>query len=69
MLQVLLKQNDKYDKQCMRGIWRKDIKRETNLPDNVVTKALSSLEGKQLIKVVVNCQNKAKKHYMASEFC
>ena len=53
----------------MRGIWRKDIKRETNLPDNVVTKALSSLEGKQLIKVVVNCQNKAKKHYMASEFC
>ncbi|XP_054814891.1 uncharacterized protein LOC129315312 [Prosopis cineraria] len=50
------------------GIWSKDMKRETNLPDNVVKKALGSLQLKQLIKEVVNCQNKAKKHYMASEF-
>ncbi|KAI9109557.1 hypothetical protein K1719_019611 [Acacia pycnantha] len=50
------------------GIWSKEMKEETNLPDNVVRKALASLQVKKLIKEVVNCQNKAKKHYMAFEF-
>ncbi|KAK4267321.1 hypothetical protein QN277_024116 [Acacia crassicarpa] len=50
------------------GIWSKEMKEETNLPDNVVRKALASLQVKKLIKEVVNCQNKAKKHYIASEF-
>ncbi|XP_028782831.1 DNA-directed RNA polymerase III subunit rpc6 [Neltuma alba] len=50
------------------GIWSKDLKQETNLPDTVVKRALTSLQQKKLVKEVVNCHNKAKKHYMASEF-
>nr|DAD21852.1 TPA_asm: hypothetical protein HUJ06_023315 [Nelumbo nucifera] len=50
------------------GIWTRDMKRETNLQDNVVTKSLKSLLAKNLIKEVVNIQNKGKKHYMAVEF-
>ena len=50
------------------GIWTRDMKRETNLPDTVVNKSLKSLQTKQLIKEVVNIQNKGKKHYMAAEF-
>lgn len=50
------------------GIWTRDMKRETNLPDNVVNKALKLLQAKKLIKEVVNIQNKGRKHYMAAEF-
>lgn len=50
------------------GIWARDIKQETNLGDQVVTKSLKSLLAKKLIKEVVNIQNKGKKHYMAIEF-
>ncbi|KAI4351386.1 hypothetical protein L6164_005756 [Bauhinia variegata] len=50
------------------GIWTRDLKRESNLADNVVNKSLKSLEGKKLIKEVVNIQNKGRKHYMAAEF-
>lgn len=50
------------------GIWTRDLKREANLPDNVVTKSLKSLLTKKLIKEVVNIQNKGRKHLMASEF-
>lgn len=50
------------------GIWTRDMKRETNLPDNVVNKSLKSLQAKKLIKEVVNIQNKGRKHYMAAEF-
>lgn len=50
------------------GIWTRDMKRETNLPDNVVNKSLKLLQGKKLIKEVVTIQNKGRKHYMAAEF-
>ncbi|KAL1349513.1 hypothetical protein HN51_026025 [Arachis hypogaea] len=50
------------------GIWSGDMKRETNLPDNVVKKSLKLLQSKGLIKEVVNIQNKARKHYMAAQF-
>ncbi|KAG8375208.1 hypothetical protein BUALT_Bualt10G0076500 [Buddleja alternifolia] len=50
------------------GIWARDIKHETKLPDHVVTKSLKSLLTKKLIKEVVNIQYKGKKHYMAVEF-
>lgn len=50
------------------GMWSRDMKRETNLPDNMVNKSLKSLQAKNLIKEVVNIQNKGKKHFMASEF-
>ncbi|XP_042941309.1 DNA-directed RNA polymerase III subunit rpc6 isoform X3 [Carya illinoinensis] len=50
------------------AIWTRDMKRETNLPDNVVTKSLKSLQTKKLIKEVVNIQNKGRKHYIATEF-
>ncbi|XP_061343587.1 uncharacterized protein LOC133289621 [Gastrolobium bilobum] len=50
------------------GIWTGDMKRETNLPDNVVKKSLKFLQSKNLIREVVNIQNKGRKHYMAAEF-
>lgn len=50
------------------GIWTRDMKKETNLPDNVVNKSLKALHAKNLIKEVVNIQNKGRKHYMAAEF-
>ena len=50
------------------GIWKADMKRETNLSEPVVTKALKALQGRNLIKEVVNIQNKGRKHYMAAEF-
>lgn len=50
------------------GIWTRDMKRETKLTDTVVNKSLKALQAKNLIKEVVNIQNKGKKHYMASEF-
>ncbi|KAK3408855.1 hypothetical protein EUGRSUZ_J01004 [Eucalyptus grandis] len=50
------------------GIWSRDMKRETSLPDNVVDKSLKSLLSKGLIKEVVNVQFKGRKHYLASEF-
>lgn len=50
------------------GIWMRDMKRETNLPDNVVTKSLKALLAMKLIKEVVNIQRKGGKHYMAVEF-
>ncbi|KAL3534144.1 hypothetical protein ACH5RR_002605 [Cinchona calisaya] len=50
------------------GIWTRDIKWETSLPENVVNKSLKSLLNKKLIKEVVNIKNKGRKHYMAAEF-
>ncbi|KAJ4718371.1 DNA-directed RNA polymerase III subunit RPC6 [Melia azedarach] len=52
------------------GIWTRDMKRElqTNIPDNIVTKSLKSLQAKKLIEEVVNIQNKGRKHFMALEF-
>ncbi|XP_051130925.1 uncharacterized protein LOC127251309 [Andrographis paniculata] len=50
------------------GIWLRDIKQESKLPDPTVNKSLKSLISKNLIKEVVNFQNKGRKHYMAFEF-
>uniref|UniRef100_A0A2P2IWC7 DNA-directed RNA polymerase III subunit RPC6 n=1 Tax=Rhizophora mucronata TaxID=61149 RepID=A0A2P2IWC7_RHIMU len=50
------------------GIWTRDLKKETNIPDNMVNKSLKALQLKNLIKEVVNIQGKGKKHYMAAEF-
>ncbi|BAT83161.1 hypothetical protein LR48_Vigan03g005600 [Vigna angularis] len=50
------------------GMWTGDMKRETNLPDSIVKKSLKLLQSKNLIKEVVNIQNKGRKHYMAAEF-
>ncbi|KAH7565063.1 hypothetical protein ACOSP7_020836 [Xanthoceras sorbifolium] len=50
------------------GIWAGDMKREINLPNNIFNKSLKSLQAKNLIKEVVNIQNKGRKHYMAAEF-
>ncbi|ONI36224.1 hypothetical protein PRUPE_1G576300 [Prunus persica] len=50
------------------GIWTRDMKKEANLPDNLVGKSIKSLQAKNLIKEVVNVQSKGRKHYMASEF-
>lgn len=50
------------------GIWANDIKRGIKLGDRTVDAAIKSLHDKKLIKLVVNIQNKAKKHYMAAEF-
>ncbi|WCJ40563.1 DNA-directed RNA polymerase III subunit RPC6 [Euphorbia peplus] len=50
------------------GIWTRDMKKETNFPDNVVNKSVKTLLAKNLIKEVVNIHYKGKKHYMASEF-
>ncbi|CAL9766371.1 unnamed protein product [Musa acuminata subsp. burmannicoides] len=50
------------------GIWTADMKKETGLQNIVVTKALKSLQNKNLIKDVVNVHNKARKIFMAVEF-
>ncbi|KAF5740921.1 putative DNA-directed RNA polymerase III subunit F [Tripterygium wilfordii] len=50
------------------GIWLRDLKREAHIPDNAVTKALKSLQAKNLIKEVKTVQNRGRKHYMASQF-
>ncbi|KAL5718390.1 hypothetical protein ACHQM5_011296 [Ranunculus cassubicifolius] len=55
-------------KKTNMGIWTRDIRREITLPDTIFNKALKVLVTKNLIKEVVNIQNKTKKHYMAVEF-
>ncbi|WOK93780.1 DNA-directed RNA polymerase III subunit rpc6-like [Canna indica] len=50
------------------GIWTADMKKETGLQNNVVTKSLKLLQNKNLIKDVVNVHNKGRKYYMAVEF-
>ncbi|XP_059649365.1 uncharacterized protein LOC132295216 isoform X2 [Cornus florida] len=50
------------------GIWKGDLKRETNLPDKEVDKVVKLLLAQKLIKEVVNIQSKGRKLYMATEF-
>ncbi|XP_040364119.1 DNA-directed RNA polymerase III subunit rpc6 isoform X1 [Rosa chinensis] len=45
-----------------------DLRRETGLQNNLFTKAIKTLQAKQLIKEVKNFENKTRKHYMATEF-
>lgn len=50
------------------GISQRDMKREINLPDNLVTKCLKSLLSKNLIKEVKNIQSRGRKHFISAEF-
>ncbi|KAF5747216.1 putative DNA-directed RNA polymerase III subunit F [Tripterygium wilfordii] len=50
------------------GIWLRDLKREAHIPDTAVTKALKSIQAKNLIKEVKTVKNSGRKHYMASQF-
>ncbi|THU63440.1 hypothetical protein C4D60_Mb01t15770 [Musa balbisiana] len=50
------------------GIWTADMKREADIQNIIVTKALESLQSKNLIKDVVNVHNKSRKIFMTAEF-
>ncbi|XP_050381670.1 uncharacterized protein LOC126798684 [Argentina anserina] len=50
------------------GMPVQDLRRETGLQTNLFTKAIKTLQTKQLIKEVKNFENKTRKHYMATEF-
>ncbi|KAM5578783.1 DNA-directed RNA polymerase III subunit rpc6 [Rosa sericea] len=50
------------------GMSVQDLRRETGLQNNLFTKAIKTLQAKQLIKEVKNFENKTRKHYMATEF-
>ncbi|PRQ50678.1 putative winged helix-turn-helix DNA-binding domain, RNA polymerase Rpc34 [Rosa chinensis] len=50
------------------GMSLQDLRRETGLQNNLFTKAIKTLQAKQLIKEVKNFENKTRKHYMATEF-
>ena len=47
-----------------RGIWTRDIKSQTNIQQQTLTKALRLLENRQLIKSVKAVTSKSKKLYM-----
>lgn len=51
-----------------RGIWLADIKRETNIPQNIILKQIKMLADTKLIKEVKDIRNKARKMFMAAEF-
>lgn len=47
-----------------RGIWTRDIKIPTNIPQHTLTKILKILEQRSLIKSVRSVVSKSKKLYM-----
>lgn len=47
-----------------RGIWTRDIKMQTNIPQHTLTKTLKILEQRNLIKAVRSVTSKSKKLYM-----
>lgn len=49
------------------GIWTKDMKRNTNLQQPQVAKAIKNLEARNLIKAVKSITSKGKKVYMLAE--
>ena len=49
---------------CYRGIWTRDIKIATNIPQHSLTKTLKILEQRSLIKAVRSVVSKSKKLYM-----
>lgn len=46
------------------GVWTRDIKHRTNIPQQVITKILRLLETRRLVKSVKSITNKNKKLYM-----
>jgi RNA polymerase Rpc34 subunit len=47
-----------------RGVWTRDIKLSTNIPQHTLTKTLKILEQRNLIKSVRSVVSKSKKLYM-----
>lgn len=47
-----------------KGIWTRDIKSNTNIPQQIVTKTLRLLETRHLVKAVKSISSKNKKLYM-----
>jgi DNA-directed RNA polymerase III subunit RPC6 len=52
------------EKSSTTGIWTKDIRLQTNIQQQMLTKILKNLEQRQLIKPVKSVTQKAKKLYM-----
>ncbi|XP_076933917.1 uncharacterized protein LOC143599988 [Bidens hawaiensis] len=50
------------------AIWSRDLKTETNLPDQVINKSLKNLLNASLIKEVVHVKQKGRKHYIGADF-
>jgi RNA polymerase Rpc34 subunit len=48
----------------VRGVWTRDIKLSTNIPQHTLTKTLKILEQRNLIKSVRSVVSKSKKLYM-----
>lgn len=48
----------------IRGIWTRDIKLTTNIPQHNLTKTLKILEQRNLVKAVRSVSSKSKKLYM-----
>ncbi|EME46943.1 hypothetical protein DOTSEDRAFT_70771 [Dothistroma septosporum NZE10] len=48
------------------GVWVRDIKKKTNIGDSGMKKAISKLEGTNLIKSITNIRSKAQKTYILS---
>jgi DNA-directed RNA polymerase III subunit RPC6 len=47
-----------------KGVWTRDIKTHTNIPQQIVTKTLRVLESRRLVKSVKSISSKNKKLYM-----
>ena len=47
-----------------KGIWTRDIKNATNIPQHTLTKTLKILEQRNLVKAVRSIASKSKKLYM-----
>lgn len=47
-----------------KGVWTRDIKTHTNIPQQIVTKTLRLLETRRLVKSVKSISSKNKKLYM-----
>eukprot|EP01041_Mallomonas_annulata_P007617 gene7617-15600_t len=52
------------EKSGNRGAWTRDIKMSTNIPQQILTKTLKTLEQRNLIKSVRSVSSKSKKLYM-----
>lgn len=68
-----LDQNEQIAYNCIRGagnmgIWIRNIKTETNLPQAVLNKVMRSLEKRDMIKTVKSVKAPTKKLYMLSSF-
>lgn len=58
--------------QCIKaggnqGVWTRDLKQRTNLPQPKINKILKALEERSLVKAVKSVQNASRKMYMLAE--